>query len=121
MPERSISMNRVGVSASFPFSRQVSGLAQFGDDPLNSTLGDSNLLGDVTSPNGMVLMDADHHMGMVGQEGPRSFVPLWGVGLSYHGVTGVQKKESGASASHARTLSHIAHYHQSATRHVGRE
>jgi hypothetical protein len=120
MPERLIRVNRVGVSASFPFSSQVSGLAQLRDDPLNSTLGDSNPLGYVTSPSGRVMMNTDHHVGMVRQEGPRCRVPLKRFGFSSHGVTGVLEK-SGAFGSHIRIPLRIAHHCQNATLHTGPE
>jgi hypothetical protein len=120
MPERLIRVNGVRVSASFPFSGQVSGFAQLRDDPLNSTLGDSNPLGYVTSPDGMVLMDADHHVGMVRQKGPRCRVPFWRVGVFYHGVIGVLEK-SEAYGSHAQIPPRLAHNCQNATRHTGPE
>ena len=111
-------MNRVRVSPSISFSGQVSGFAQLRDDPLNSTLGDANPSSDVTSPNGMVLMDTDQHMGMVRQKGPRCRVPFRPVDLSSHGVTGALKK-LGAYGSHTPIRFLIAHYHQNATQCTG--
>jgi len=92
MPERLTGVNRVAVSPSVAFSSQVSGFAEVRDNALDCALSDPNANGHFTSPNGMVLMDANQHMGMVGQERPRCALLFWSVRFFSHGFVGGLEK-----------------------------
>jgi len=64
-------MNLVPVSASLPSPGEVSPRWEIRDNVLNRPFSDPHPFRYAAGANRMVLLNADEHMGMVGQERPR--------------------------------------------------
>ena len=92
MPQWFLRVNRVVVSAALTLPSEVPSFTEIRDDALYRSLGDSDANGYVTRPNRGVLMDADQHVGVVGQEGPFPSASMRGASCSSHGITGTLEK-----------------------------
>jgi len=88
MPQWFFRVNRIVVPTAFPLPAEVSSFTEIRDDALYRSLGDPDANGYVPGPNRGVFMDADQHVGVVGQEGPLPSPPMRGAGYSSHGITG---------------------------------
>ena len=71
MAEWNLWMDLVPVAPANPGSSDVTLRNQVSDDALRGPLGDADPSGDVTTADASVLGDADEHVPVVGQEGPR--------------------------------------------------
>lgn len=60
----------VVVAPPHPLMAKITGIFQFDDNPLGRSFGNTDLGGDVASPNVGILGDAEQHVRVVGQEGP---------------------------------------------------
>jgi hypothetical protein len=63
-------VDAVAVAATFPLAVDEPGLDEVGDDALGGSLGDPDLLGDVSKPDVRHAGDAEEHLRVVGEEPP---------------------------------------------------
>jgi hypothetical protein len=66
-----VGVDAVAVATADPFALDVPGFNQVGDDPLSGSLGDSNVLRDVTEPRVRVAVEEEKDLGVVREEPPR--------------------------------------------------
>ncbi len=70
MPHRHVGVDLIVIAPALPLKRQVAGVPQVSDDPLNRALGDSHFCRQVSHPHRRVFGDADQHVSMVREKGP---------------------------------------------------
>ena len=72
VPEGEIRANLVAVAAPIALVREVARLLELRDDALNRALRDAHLLREIADPALGIPGDAEQHVAVVGEEGPRS-------------------------------------------------
>ena len=68
--KREVRVHLVAVPAPDPLVAEVAGGLEFGDDALGGPLGDAHPLGDFPQQDVGIVGDAEHHVCVVGEEGP---------------------------------------------------
>lgn len=66
-----VRVDAIAVATADPFTLDVPGFDQVGDDALSGSLGDSHMVCDVTEPCVRVAMEEEKDLGVVREEPPR--------------------------------------------------
>jgi len=71
-----VSVDAVAVATADPFALDVPGFDQVGDDSLSGSLGDSDVLRDVTEPCVRFAVEEEEDLGVVREEPPRLVITV---------------------------------------------